>query len=182
LVKPGRKIYLTINSVEEPSIVLPPLKDYTVRQVMMKAKTYGLKIDSLIYTPAECDECVIGVMYNGVDVEAGARIPKGSEIWLVVGEGFGTEKVAVPSLMAQPAVNVKSTLNALGLNIGFVRYDSTVVTAEDSQSAFVYQQNPVYDSVTMVRLGTAFDVYLTVDSNKIDTLQLLPIDTNKTQP
>lgn len=179
-VKPGRKIYLTINSVEVPSITLPELKDYTVRQAVHKAETYGLKIDSMIYRPAECDNCVIGVMFDGSDIEAGKRIPKGSNIWLVVGEGFGVEKVKVPNLMAQPATQVKNTLMALGLNVGFVQYDSTIQTLDDSMSAFVYSQKPAYDSAAQVRLGTAFDLYFTVDSNKIDTLQLLPLDTNQT--
>lgn len=180
LVKPGRKIYLTINSVEVPSIGLPELKDYTVRQVVMKVETYGLKIDSMIYKPAECDACVIGVMYNGEEVEAGTRVPKGSGIWLVVGEGFGVEKVTIPMLTGQPALRVKSVLNTKGLNVGFVQYDTTVKTSEDSMNAFVYNQKPKFDSSAMVRLGTAFDLYFTIDSNKIDTLELLPLDSNKT--
>lgn len=177
LVKPGRKIYLTINSVEVPSIVVPELKDYTVRQVVMKAETYGLKIDSMIYRPAECDNCVIGAMYNGKELATGDKVPKGSGIWLIVGEGFGVEKVAVPQLMGVNVAVVKAQLLAQGLNVGFVTYDSTIHTLVDSQNAFVYHQNPSFDSTAMIRLGTAIDLYFTVDSNKIDTLQLMPVDT-----
>lgn len=178
-VKPGRKIYLTINSVEVPSISLPELKDYTLRQVVRKVETYGLKIDSILYRPAECDNCVIGVMYQGKDVDAGARIPKGSGIWLMVGEGFGVEKVTIPRLVTQSAISIKGKLNSLGLNVGFVKYDSTVKSAADSLAAFVYQQYPAFDSAMKVRVGTAFDLYFTIDSNKLEALQLLPIDSNQ---
>lgn len=177
MVKPGRKVYLTINSVIPPHILLPELRDYTVRQVVMKIETYGLKIDSLIYKPAECDNCVIGVLYKGEEVEAGTRITKGKSISLIVGEGIGSEKVAIPFLYELSYQGARDKLNALGLNQGFVDYDTSVVTGEDSLNAFVFSQTPSHDTLRQVRKGQAFDLILTLDSNKLEGIQLPVSDT-----
>lgn len=171
-VKPGRKIYLTMNSVTPPSIILPELRDYTVRQVVMKIETYGLKIDSLMYKPADCDNCVIGVLYEGKEIEAGTEIEKGKAITLVIGEGIGTEKVGIPKLYALGFNEARDKLNSLGLNLGFVDYDTSVVNGDDSLAAFVYQQSPTYDTVNVVRKGTAFDLKMTLDSNKLPVFEL----------
>ncbi len=176
-VKSDRKIYLTINSVTPPSVTLPELRDITVRQVVSKIKTYGLKVDSLIYKPAECDNCVIGVMYNGKEILPGDEIEKGKSITLIIGEGIGTLKVAIPYLYKLTLAEVRGELNSMGLNLGFPTYDSTIISADDSNNAFVFRQTPTFDTANSVRQGTAFDIYLTLDSNKLEGIQLNVADT-----
>jgi beta-lactam-binding protein with PASTA domain len=180
-VKPNRKIYLTINSVTPPSVILPELHDITVRQVVSKIETYGLKIDSLIYKPAECDNCVIGVLFEGKEVDSGTRIEKGKSISLIIGEGIGMEKVNVPYLYKLSLNEVRELLNAQGLNVGFYEYDSTIVNVDDSANAFVYKQIPGYDTLSKVRQGRAFDLFLTLDSNKVEGIELMVSDTNLIQ-
>lgn len=179
LVKSNRKVYLTMNSVVPPSIILPELRDITLRQVVSKIETYGLKVDSLIYKPAECDNCVIGVLFEGEEVLPGARIEKGKSISLIIGEGIGTLKVSVPALYQLHLDEVKKVLNTKGFNMGFPDYDSTILTLEDSMNAFVFQQNPSYDSNLKVRQGTAFDIFLTLDSNKVPLMEFIQTDTNR---
>ena len=177
-VKPNRKVYLTINSVVPPSVLLPELRDITVRQVVSKIKSYGLLVDSLIYKPAECDNCVIGVLYEGKEIEPGTSIEKGKSISLVIGEGIGEEKIDIPYLYRFNLDEVKHSLNSIGLNVGFIEYDSTVLTNEDTLNAFVFEQIPAYDSNEVVRQGTAFDLYFTLDSNKVMVKELIISDTN----
>ncbi len=176
LVKPNRKIYLTINSVIPPSVLLPELRDITVRQVMSKIETYGLRVDSLVYKPAECDNCVIGVLYNGEEILPGERIVKGESISLVVGEGIGSERIPVPYLYAMALNQARSYLNEKGLNLGYFEYDTTVKTMEDTMNAFVFSQNPKYDTNNEVRQGQAFELFFTIDSNKIEVMELIVAD------
>lgn len=178
MVKPNRKVYLTINSVVPPSVVLPELRDITVRQVVSKIKSYGLLVDSLVYKPAECDNCVIGVLFEGEDIEPGTKIEKGSSITLVIGEGIGSQKLAIPYLYRLKLTEVKTLLNSSGLNLGFIEYDSTIVSMDDSLGAFVFKQTPAYDTNDVVRQGSAFDLYFTLDSNKVMVKELIISDTN----
>ena len=177
-VKPGRKIYLTINSVIPPSVLLPELKDYTVRQVVNKIPTYGLKIDSIIYKPAECDNCVIGVLFEGNEIETGTRIEKGKSITIIVGEGIGKQRVNIPYLYWLSHSEAKEKLYSLGLNLGFVEFDESVLNEIDSNNAFVYLQTPSYDSLRLVRQGQAIDLIFTLDSNKLSGIKLMQLDTN----
>ena len=178
LVKPNRKVYLTINSVIPPSVILPELRDITVRQVVSKIKSYGLKVDSLVYKPAECDNCVIGVLFEGEEIEPGTKIEKGRSITLIIGEGIGTQKVDIPYLYRLKLDEVKSKLNSNGLNMGFIEYDTTILTLDDTMNAFVYKQVPAFDTNKVVRQGKAFDLYFTLDSNKVTIKQLITSDTN----
>jgi len=178
LVKPNRKIYLTINSVVPPSVLLPELKDYTMRQAVNKIPTYGLKIDSIIYKPAECDNCVIGVLYEGKEIETGTIIEKGKSISIIVGEGIGTERVNIPYMYRLSITEAKEKLYSHGLNIGFVKFDTTVKNNIDSSVAFVWYQSPKYDSSLKVRQGQAVDLNFTLDSNKLQGIELLKLDTN----
>jgi beta-lactam-binding protein with PASTA domain len=176
-VKPGRKIYLTINATIPPSVLLPELMDYTVRQAVNKIPTYGLSVDSIIYRPAECDNCVIGVLYNGEEISAGTLIERGKSISLIVGMGFGNERIVVPYLYKLGFNEAKEKLYSLGLNVGFVDYDTTITTKSDSDAAFVFKQFPVYDTNTMVFQGQSVDFYLTLDSNKLPGIELFIPDT-----
>lgn len=173
MVKPGRKIYLTINSVIPPSVLLPELKDFTVRQVVNKIPTYGLKIDSIIYKPAECDNCVIGVLYKGKEIQTGTRIEKGKSITIIVGQGIGNERLHIPYLYELSFMEAKTKLNSLGLNLGFVEFDTTIKTGSDSSLAFVFAQYPKYDTTNMLRQGQAIDLIFTLDSNKLEGIELL---------
>lgn len=178
LVKSNRKIYLTINSVIPPSVILPELRDITVRQVVSKIETYGLKVDSLIYKPAECDNCVIGVLHKGEEVLPGTRIEKGSSLSLIIGEGIGSEKLPIPYLYKMTLQEVRALLNSQGLNVGYYEFDTTAVNQLDSAKAFVFRQNPVYDTVNEVRQGQAFELFFTLDSNKIEGIEFIVSDTN----
>ena len=178
MVKPNRKVYLTINSVVPPSVILPELRDITVRQVVSKIKSYGLLVDSLVYKPAECDNCVIGVLFEGKEIEPGTEIKKGSSISLVIGEGIGTQKIDIPYLYRLKLGDVKTKLNTVGLNLGFIEYDSTINTLDDTMNAFVFKQTPAYDTNDVVRQGTAFDLYFSLDSNKVLVKELINSDTN----
>lgn len=177
-VKSNRKVYLTINSVVPPSILLPELRDITVRQVVSKIETYGLKVDSLIYKPAECDNCVIGVIHKGKEVLPGTRIEKGSSLSLIIGEGIGSEKIPVPYLYKLNLAQVKELLYSRGLNVGYYEYDTSAVNELDSINAFVYRQNPVYDTNNEVRQGQAFELFFTLDSNKVEGIELIVSDSN----
>ncbi len=181
LVKPDRKVYFTINSVVPPSVILPELRDITVRQVMSKIETYGLTVDSLIYRPAECDNCVIGVLYKGEEVLPGKRIVKGGSISLIIGEGIGTERLAVPYLYMKKFDEVRGFLNSKGLNLGYYEFDTTINTLDDSMNAFVFKQTPTFDTVSMVRQGQAFELFFTLDSNKIEGMELIVSDSNKVE-
>ena len=183
MVKEGRKVYLTINSLEAPKVSFPLLNDLTLRQAKARLVTYGLDVDSLVYKPSECSRCIIGVMYRGKKLEQGTQIAKGEKVVLIVGAGMSDVQIPLPALYGKTYSEVEEHLFNVGLTIGVVSYDETVYTAEDSATAKVFKQYPAYDieAEQMINMGKSVDVFLTSDSTKIPDLELLSGDSTVTE-
>lgn len=91
-IKPGRLVALTINSAGSPAIALPDLADNcSLREAQTKLAAIGFRLAAPEYILGEKD-WVYGVKVNGRAVGAGAQIPSGSAITLVVGNGETEEE------------------------------------------------------------------------------------------
>ncbi len=168
LVKQGRKIYLTIASYDAPKVTMPDLVDLSLRQATSLMETYGLNIGELSYKPDLCMNCILDQKQNGKTLEPGTRIKRGSVVDLLVGQGLSKELTPVPYLIGINSEMAKSVLQTSFLNIGLVSYDSkSVKTAEDSLRAKVYKQYPFYTEEPSVFMGSAVDLFLTLDTNRI---------------
>ena len=176
-VKPGRKIYLTINSVEPPMVRMPELRDMTLRSAINRLETYGIKVGKLIPRPSDCTNCVVDILQKEHSVKAGTRIKKGGTVDIVVGAGLSYEMIPIPLLYELSYTQAEEKLMQSGLNLGIFQFDSTITSAEDSAKAFVYQQIPNYVEGGEINLGSSIDIILTLDSNKIPEYQLPVTDT-----
>ena len=86
-IKPGRTIYLTINSNGSKRIELPDLADNcSRREAEDKLKTLGFKLGATEFIIGDPD-WVYEVKVNGKTVKAGTRISVDLPITLVVGRG-----------------------------------------------------------------------------------------------
>ena len=86
-IKPGRTIYLTINSNGSKRIELPDLADNcSRREAEDKLKTLGFKLGATEFIIGDPD-WVYEVKVNGKTVKAGTRISVDLPISLVVGKG-----------------------------------------------------------------------------------------------
>lgn len=91
-VKPGREIYLTINTTRTPTLQLPDIADNSsLREAKARLTAAGIKISPCEYVDGEKD-WVYGVKYRGKNIFGGDRIPIGAEVTLQVGSGdFGED-------------------------------------------------------------------------------------------
>jgi beta-lactam-binding protein with PASTA domain len=84
-VKPGRTIYLTINSGNKPKIKAPKLTDMSITLAKAVLKNRGFELGSISYTYDEIgNNLVVEQFYRGRALEAGTLLPKGSTIDLKV--------------------------------------------------------------------------------------------------
>ena len=170
LVKPGRKIYLTVNAMTPPSVTMPELRDMTLRQAVSRIRSYGLEVDTMIYRPAMCEKCVIDMMYKGKKLEKGRKLDKGAKVTLIVGAGQSMEKIQIPQLYGMRKDEVTLKLTELGLLEGFVTYDETIETAEDSANAVLFRQSPKPMRGEYIHLGQSIDLNFTTDSTLVPAL------------
>ncbi len=156
-VKPGRSIYLIINSKAVRQIPLPDLRDVSLRQAEAMAKSIGINVAGIEYSSSEYKDLVLNVKYKGNSLRPGSRVPEGSSIVLVVGDGIGQlPSGVVPSLSGMDLVTASRLLSSASLILGGIIYD--VPPAGDEDSYIIYSQKPsAGDSFSE---GTVVDVWL----------------------
>jgi len=88
LVKKGRVIRLTINSLSVPLVTVPDIvENSSLREAQVKITASGFKLDSVQYIPGEKD-WVYGIKYRGHTLMLGEKVPMGSSLVIVAGEGI----------------------------------------------------------------------------------------------
>lgn len=86
-VKNGRKIYLTINSGNQPTKAIPDLaENSSLREAQSRLKALGFHTSETERIDGDLD-WVYGIKYNGKTVQAGTQVPEGSTLTIVAGNG-----------------------------------------------------------------------------------------------
>ncbi|WP_185968898.1 PASTA domain-containing protein [Carboxylicivirga sp. M1479] len=168
MVKENRNIHFTIKAIAPEQVQIPNLIDYSLRNAKVILESYGLVVGELIYVPSEYRNLVIQQLYKGKPVEPGKVVLKGSVIDLHIGKGLSTERTNVPDLQALTLSEAQDYTVSVSLNIGAAIYDESVTTAEDSLAAVIWQQQPAGESGARIPLGASIDVWLSVDTAKIN--------------
>lgn len=97
MVKPGREIYLTINTTRTPTLRLPDIADNSsLREAKARLAAIGIKLSPCEYIDGEKD-WVYGVKYRGRNIFAGDRIPIGAEVTLQIGTGHFGDDMELPT-------------------------------------------------------------------------------------
>lgn len=172
-VKQNRKVYVTINAFKPPTIKMPKLIDFSLRQATAVLETYGLVVGNLKYEPDFAKDAVLKQLYHGREIKPGEAVMQESKIDLVLGDGLKGEKVNLPDVIGLSRKEAVNKIAENSLSIGSEVYDKSV---EDTSKAIVYRQFPQYSSDTKVNLGRAIDLFYTQDVSKIklakDSLKL----------
>ena len=152
-VKENRKVYISLNSNTPPSTVMPNLIDKTVQNAELILKSYELK-RGRITTKPDAFRNVLEQQHNGEAIEPGTRIPKGSVISLVIGDGHGISQFEMPSLLGLPLEEAEVIIKGNSLNVGIVFNQN-----EDTPNQYVIiQQSPTEGG--LVRVGSDVDLWL----------------------
>lgn len=165
-VKPGRTVYITINSFRQKTVPVPYVAGRSLRQAKNMLEIAGLEIGELIYRADMATNYVLEEYWEGRPVTQGSRIEAemGSGITLYVGVEGGYGVTIVPQLIGSPLKSAKSRLWELGLNVGRIDFDEGIDLL-NQKDARVYIQTP--SAERGAALGSRVDLRLTLDGNKI---------------
>lgn len=161
-VKPGRKVYITINSFSEKMVPLPYVAGRSLRQAKNMLEIAGLEIKELVYQPDMATNYVLAQTYKDSEITSKSRImaEAGSGVTLIVGLAEGEDISYVPQVVGQSERDAKSRLWENGFNIGEVHYDKGI-NLLNRKDALVYKQSPALG--TAQHLGTKVSLWLTLD-------------------
>lgn len=169
VVKPGRKIYVTINSSRQRMVVVPYVAGRSLRQAKNMLETAGLTIDNLEYAEDIATNYVLAEFVDGVEVledSLEVRTEMGNGVVLRVGVSAKDTSTAVPQVIGRTLFEAKSRLWESGLNIGEIEFDEGMPTLERNR-AKVYKQSLL--SSNEVAYGERVSLHLTLDAVKIDS-------------
>lgn len=117
-VKPGRTVYITINSFRQKMVPVPYVAGRSLRQAKNMLEIAGLEIDELVYRADMATNYVLDEYCDGRPVAATSKIEAelGSGVTLYVGVEGGYGTTVVPRLVGFPLKEAKGRLWELGLN------------------------------------------------------------------
>lgn len=142
LVKKNRKIYVTVNQKRRQMVSVPMMKGESRRKAQTNLKIMGFDADSVMYKPYEFDDEVLGLLYDGVEIDSGMKVPDGAQIVLVVGRSDTSVQRAVPNLLGLTMLEVVPLLDSYELVLGLQNYDVEPLDEQDRIKYRVYSQIP----------------------------------------
>jgi beta-lactam-binding protein with PASTA domain len=161
MVKQNRVIYLTMVTRLAPNVTLPDLSDQNYMEAAATLANYGLKIGDTT-TRTDIANHILEVRFAGQIIKPGTKLPKGSRLDLVIGNGVGASEVDIPDFTNQDLDAVKFAIKNGGLRVGTITYQGTIT---DSSNVVVVGQSPAKtDSVSKTSFGTPIN--LTVSQAK----------------
>lgn len=165
-VKPGRTVYVTINSFSQKMVTIPYVAGRSLRQAKNMLEIAGLEINKLVYRPDLATNYVLEESYQNKPIYQGsktqAEIGSGVTLYVGVEGGYGT--TVIPQLVGLPLKEAKSRLWEAGLNVGKVSFDPGI-TLLNQKDARIYVQAP--DPERAMQLGTTVELRLTLDLDKV---------------
>lgn len=117
LVKPGRKVYLTVNTVSNPTVQVPDVVNLSLRNAKIQLKNYGLEIGTISYESSRFKNSVLRQSIPPEEV-----VPQGATIDLAVSDGLGEKTIEVPNIKGLELSEAQQKLQEVNLRIQEIRY------------------------------------------------------------
>ncbi|MEM9337953.1 MAG: PASTA domain-containing protein [Bacteroidota bacterium] len=124
-VKENRKIYVTLNAERPPLVRMPKVIDLHLKSAHKVIKSYDLKIGEVRYEPGNYFGVVREARINNRPVLEGEKIEKGSQVDLVVDDGYGNVIFQSPNLIGLDQEEAEVVIIGSGLKVGNVKNSLT---------------------------------------------------------
>ena len=165
-VKPGRKVYITINAFSHKMVRIPYVAGRSLRQAKNMLEIAGLEIDRLVYRPDMATNYVLEEHYRGTPIEQGSEMmaEAGSGVTLYVGVDKKNSTSIVPLVVGESLRDAKSRLWESGFNLGEVNYpeECDLLTRKNTR---VLRQHPAPG--TPLSLGGTLTLHLSLDDEAV---------------
>ncbi|MCD4681880.1 MAG: hypothetical protein K8R86_01245 [Bacteroidales bacterium] len=142
MVKRGRNIYVSIVATLPEMVIMPDLKDLTLRQAINILESSKLKAGKLMYAPSFAKNAILEQMCKGDTVWPGDTLVKGTIVDLVVGSGERQYKIPIPFLIGKTREEAIYDLNIASFNLGNEFYMDSIM----DETARVFMQEPMWET------------------------------------
>lgn len=188
-IKPGRRVYLTLNRGETPTVVLPDLSGTSRRLAQNRLEGRGLTVN---VEPDSLPSRHEGVITRQSPAP-GDTVDVGSTVSLLYGTGLGDKKTAVPAVSGRSVAEARALLERQRLRPIIVQDSASqqgsgtsssasgdVAQADDYDETELFVREQGTSANTQVRTGTEIRLYVTPDSSAVHAPTTLPSDSSAT--
>lgn len=163
-VKRGRAVYVIQNARFRKPVIMPEIRDMSLRQATAALKVINIHVSDIRYEPSTYRNLVLDVRQGDQSIEAGSRLTEGCYVDLIVGMGKGVGEVTVPDLSGKTLTEARSWLLSVLLTLGLTEYD--IPPTEDNKANYVvYHQSPAAGEV--LQEGSEVNIKLTTDIERV---------------
>jgi beta-lactam-binding protein with PASTA domain len=117
IVKPNRKVYLTVNTATTPQAVVPDVVNMSLRNAEIQLENHGLTVGTKSYESSRFRNTILRQ-----SVAAGDTVSRGTVVNLAVSDGLGSRIVEVPDVVGLRLSEAQQTITKAGLRVGEVRF------------------------------------------------------------
>lgn len=117
IVKPHRKIYLTVNTAQTPQTVVPDVVNMSLRNAEIQLENHGLEVGTKSYESSRFRNTILRQ-----SVAAGDTVDRGTVVNLAVSDGLGSRIVDVPDIVGMRLSEAQQNITKAGLRVGEVRF------------------------------------------------------------
>lgn len=144
IVKPNRKVYLTVNTVSTPKVEVPKVVNLSLRNAKIQLQNYGLTVGTVSYESSRFKNSVLRQ-----SIPAGQVVDKGSIVDLAVSDGLGEKMVAVPNIIGMKLATAQQMLRTAGLRVGEIRFQPSKQFPPNTILDFTPKQEQVIEGETL---------------------------------
>lgn len=160
-VKVDRKIFVSLNRVNPPTVPIPNLVDRSITNAEAVLRSNELKRGKIELTSGPFLNVVQAMKYQGRELKEGDRVPKGSVIDLVVMDGGTTTLKDGISFLGYTLDEAKVYILGLNLNLGRVIVVGDTTNAEP----IVLKQKPL--PTETMRVGDIVDLWVGKEGTEV---------------
>ncbi len=120
IVKPNRKVYLTVNTEVKPTVEVPNVTNLSLRNAQIQLQNYGLEVGTISYESSRFKNAVLRQ-----SIPEGTVVDKGMTVDLVVSDGLGDKVVQIPEIIGLRLPQAQLKLREAGLRIGEIIFQPT---------------------------------------------------------
>lgn len=154
-VKPGRKIYVTVNCINRQRFKLPDIYNKSKRQSVNQLKSH-FKIEFVKSEKySDVSSVVTKMMVGDTEVFPGQKLIEGTTIKLFFGNGRGMNKIIVPNLTGISIEEAFPILEGNNLKLGEIICDGQI---KDTLTAIIINQRPLTE--TTLQSGDMIDIVI----------------------
>lgn len=177
IVKPDRKVYLTVNTAERPTVVVPDVVNMSLRNARIQIENYDLNVGTISYDSGRFRSVL------RQSVPAGDTVDVETTIDLTVSDGLAGRMIEVPDIVGLPLPEAQQKILEAGLRVE-IRFQPTRDTPPNTIIAREPETPEIRESETLTLwVSERFDLQEEVETGPVmsDTTETDTTDPQENQ-